>query len=288
VKSLAFRHVTFDWTRPYVMGVVNVTPDSFSDGGRYVGVDAAVAHAEALVAAGADMLDIGGEATNPKASPTGADEELRRVLPVIEAVTKRVQVPLSVDTTKAVVARAAIAAGAEVINDVSGGLFDPAMGAVVAELGAAYIVGHLRGGSIAEVFRAEAPVTLGEVIDELAQRLAALPEAARARVLVDPGLGFGKGADPAGNLDLLAHAGPLGAALGCPVVVGASRKRFLERLIAADRRGDTHAEAMLALDAATVGASLAAVAAGANIVRVHNVSLLRPALVAYWSTRVVS
>jgi dihydropteroate synthase len=275
MKPIAFRHSVLDWARPYLMGVVNVTPDSFSDGGRYVGVDAALAHAEALVAAGADLLDVGGEATNPKAAPVTAAEERARVVPVITAVATRLRVPIAVDTTKAEVARAAVGAGAELVNDVSGGLFDPAMPAALAELGAAYVCSHLRGASIAEVFAAEGAVGPDEVAAELGARLAALDPAVRARTLVDPGLGFGKGADPATNLALIAASGRLAAATGCPVLIGPSRKRFLRRLTGLEREAD--------LDAATVGACLAAVRAGAHVLRVHNVSLLRPAVIAYSS-----
>jgi dihydropteroate synthase len=257
------------------MGVVNVTPDSFSDGGRYHGVDAAVAHAEALVAAGADLLDVGGEATNPRATPVSAAEERARVVPVIEALAGRLTVPLAVDTTKAEVARAAVGAGAEIVNDISGGLFDPDLPAALAELGAAYVCSHLRGATLADVFAAEGEVSPDEVIAELAARLDVLDPAVRARTLVDPGLGFGKGADPAGNLALIAASGRLSATLGCPVLVGPSRKRFLRRLTGRDAEAD--------LDAATVGACLAAVRAGAHVLRVHNVSLLRPALIAYSS-----
>jgi dihydropteroate synthase len=275
MRPLTFRHTTLDWTRPYVMGVVNVTPDSFSDGGRFHAVDAAVAHAEALVAAGADLLDVGGEATNPKARPVDAAEELGRVLPVLEALAARVRVPLSIDTTKAAVARAAVAAGAEIVNDVSGGLFDPDMPAALAATGAAYVCSHLRGASLPEVFASETGVGPDQVIAELRDRLAALTPAVRARTLVDPGLGFGKGGDPATNLRLLAASGRLAAATGCPVLVGPSRKRFLRRLVGRDEEA--------ALDAATVGACLAAVRAGAHVLRVHNVSLLHPALIAYSS-----
>jgi dihydropteroate synthase len=276
LPAITFRGATLDWLRPYVMGVVNVTPDSFSDGGKYLGLEAAVSHGLAMVEAGADLLDVGGEATGPRATPVTAEDELRRVIPVIEALAARTSVPLSVDTTKAEVARAAVAAGAEVINDVSGGLFDPQMAAAVADTGAAYVCTHLRGRSLAEVFAAEGAVEWPDVARELRDRLAALPDAARARTLVDPGLGFGKGADPAGNAALIAHAGDLSEALGRPVLVGPSRKRFLARLIG---RGDAASEAER--DAATIGACLAAVKAGAHVLRVHDVQLLNAALIAY-------
>jgi dihydropteroate synthase len=262
----------FAWDRVLIMGVVNVTPDSFSDGGRYLDAAAAIAHGLALRDAGADLLDVGGEATNPRAAPVSAEDELARVLPVIEGLAAAGAL-VSVDTTKAVVARAACAAGAAVVNDVAGGRFDPDIGAAALEGGAAYVCGHLRGRSLAEVFAAEAPAGWREVADELAERLDALPAALRERTVVDPGLGFGKGADGRGNASLIAHAGDLARALGRPVLVGPSRKRFIGRLAgAADER---------ALDAGSVGACLAAAAAGANIVRTHDVSLLRPALAVY-------
>jgi dihydropteroate synthase len=276
---IAFRGLTLDWSRPYIMGVVNVTPDSFSDGGALAGVDDAVAHGERLAAEGADLLDVGGEATNPRATPVTAAEEIRRVVPVIERLAARVGAPLSIDTTKAEVARAALAAGAEIVNDVSGGLFDPALAQVAADAGAAYVCGHLRGRTLAVVFAAEAPAGWTEVAAELGARLAALPDALRPRTLVDPGLGFGKGADPAGNSALIRHAGDLAAATGCPVVLGPSRKRFLARLTGAGP-GD-----LRALDAATVGACLAGAAAGAHVLRVHDPGLLRAALVVYFEIR---
>ncbi|HET7500919.1 MAG TPA: dihydropteroate synthase [Kofleriaceae bacterium] len=258
-----------------VMGVVNVTPDSFSDGGRYLDADRAVAHGLQLLRDGADILDVGGEATNPRARPVGPDEELARVLPVVERLAAA-GARVSIDTTKASVARAAVAAGAQIINDVSGGLFDPDMADAIGD--ATYIAGHLRGRSLAEVFRGEAdarPLDWRTVGDELAARLAALPPAARERAWIDPGLGFGKGADPEANLALIRHSGDLGARLGRPVVVGASRKRFVRRAFG------VHDDDTAALDEASVAASLDAIRAGANVVRVHNVALLRAALALY-------
>ncbi|HSD87074.1 MAG TPA: dihydropteroate synthase [Kofleriaceae bacterium] len=255
---------------PLVMGVVNVTPDSFSDGGVYLDPAAAVAHGLELAAAGADILDVGGEATNPRATGVGATEELRRVLPVIERLVAA-GARVSIDTTKAEVARAAVGAGASIINDVSGGLFDPAMAGVLA--GVTYVAGHLRGRTLAEVFAAEAPASWREVADELGARIRALPEG--TRVWGDPGIGFGKGADPEGNAELLRHAGDIAAALRRPIVVGPSRKRFLRRLLGMQEPD------IQTLDAASVLASLAAVRAGAQVVRVHNVALLHMHLTAY-------
>jgi len=255
------------------MGVVNITPDSFSDGGLYIDPEAAIAHGLQLVRDGADLLDVGGEATNPRARAIPGDEELARVLPVIRGLVAA-GATVSIDTTKADVARAAVAAGAAIVNDVSGGLFDPAMAAAVDELGVTYIAGHLRGRTLAEVFAAEAPASWREVAGELAERLAALSPSARARAWVDPGIGFGKGADPIGNFALLSHAGDLGRALGRPVVVGPSRKRFLRSMIP----GEVTLEL---LDAASAAACVGAAATGASVLRTHNVALLRAGLTVY-------
>lgn len=242
-----------------VMGVVNVTPDSFSDG--YPSAEAAIAHGRQLAADGADILDVGGEATNPRATAIDADEELRRVLPVLRglvATGKR----LSIDTTKAEVARAAVRVGASIVNDVSGGLFDDDMARVVRDENVTYVAGHLRGRSLDEVFRAEVPLGWEVVAEELAARIDGLPA---DRVWVDPGIGFGKGGDGRGNFELLRHTNDLRRRLGCPLVVGPSRKRFLQRM-------------NVDLDAASVTACLAS---NADVVRIHNVALLRPALIAY-------
>ena len=251
---------------PLVMGIVNVTPDSFSDGGSYLAPAAAIAHGLALAADGADILDIGGEATNPRAHPVDATEELRRVIPVLEGLAGH---RLSIDTTKAAVARAAVTAGASIVNDVSGGLFDPEMTAAVAELGVVYIAGHLRARSLPEVFAAEGSVPWQDVAAELAARLPPGPSWG------DPGIGFGKGADPEGNVALLRHAGDIAATIRRPVVVGPSRKRFISRLLG------VQAPDIAMLDAASILASIAAVRAGAHVVRVHNVALLRRGLTAY-------
>lgn len=265
-----------------IMGVVNTTPDSFSDGGRYLEADAAVDHGIQLLHDGADLLDVGGEATNPHASPISMDDELARVLPVIERLAAT-GARISIDTTKASVAEAAVTAGATVINDVSGGLFDPEMTATVIRLAATgnvtYIAGHLRGRSLAEVFTAEVPVGWRRVAAELADRIAVFPPAVREHVWVDPGIGFGKGAEPEGNLELLRHAGDIGSELGRPVVVGPSRKRFLRTLLRGLGPG-RDADPLL-LDVGSVAACLGAVRSGALVVRAHNVALLRAALAVY-------
>lgn len=275
------------------MGVVNVTPNSFS-AGHTLDVDAAIEAGVALRRAGAEILDIGGEATNPRAAPVAEEEELARVLPVVRGLAAAVDAWLSIDTTKARVAAQAVAAGASLINDVSGGRFDPDMLDTAAELaradGVGYIAGHLRGRSLAEVFareparpaagapaaRAGDALTSAQVLTDLADQVAAMPAALRARCVVDPGLGFGKGDGPV-NLELLRSGDALFAATGRPVLMGPSRKRFLRRLLEPDASDASDA----ALDAATVGACLTAVRGGAHLLRVHNVALLRPALTVY-------
>ena len=260
--------------RVLVMGVVNVTPDSFSDGGRYASTEAAIAHGRALAAQGADILDVGGEATGPRSTPVGEADELARVIPVVEALARE-GLRVSIDTTKSAVAEAALAAGATIVNDVSGGVFDPRMRDVLAASRATFICGHLRGGSIAEVFALEgtSPVTFDEVVLELAARLEALPDAVAARTWLDPGIGFGKPWEV--NLELALGAARIGFALDRPVVIGPSRKRFLRHLLDPE---PTEAD----LDRATVAVCLRALEAGGPLVlRVHNVALLESALSAY-------
>lgn len=221
--------------RPRVMGVVNVTPDSFSDGGRYATSEAAVAHGLRLLADGADLLDIGGESTRPGATRPVVSEELARVVPVIRELAAAGAV-VSVDTMRAEVAEAALAAGAMVVNDVSGGLADPAMLRVVASAGAPYVAMHWRAHSdhMTDFARYDAPGgVVAAVRDELAARLEAMLAAgiAAERVVLDPGLGFAKRGEH--NWELLADLAPL-QALGLPLLVGASRKSFLGSLLGPD------------------------------------------------------
>ena len=238
--------------RPLVMGIVNVTPDSFSDGGRFLDADAAVAHALQLVADGADLLDIGGESTRPYAEPVAADEELRRVLPVIERLAAQVQVPISIDTSKAAVARAAIDAGAEIINDVTGLDGDPAMIALAVETGVGVCAMHMQGTPQTMQDNPTYADVVAEVRDYLRERRDALVAAgiARERICLDPGIGFGKTHEH--NITLMRHCHEFHA-LGCPLLVGHSRKGFLGKLI-----GDKEADRTNA----TVGAALAPGRAG--------------------------
>jgi len=255
--------------RPLVMGIVNVTPDSFSDGGRFRDAGPALARARRMVAEGADLLDVGGESTRPGAAEVSADEELARVLPVLERIRAELDVPVSVDTRKAAVAREVLAAGADAVNDVSA-LGDPGMAAAVAETDAGLVLMHMRG----------TPATMGEMTDyrdvaeDVAEELkrslgrALAAGIAPERIVVDPGVGFAKTAEQ--NLELIARLGVLRARLGRPVLLGVSRKAFIGRLL-----GGLPAEAR---DAGTVGACVAGLARGARIFRVHEVRAAREAL----------
>jgi dihydropteroate synthase len=248
------------------MGVLNVTPDSFSDGGRYADLDAAVAHGIQLHREGADLVDIGGESTRPGARRVDADTEAARVLPVIRALAAA-GVPMSIDTTRAVVADAALAAGASVVNDVSGGLADPAMGAVVAAAGCPWILMHWRGHSERMHELAEYRDVVAEVRAELAARVddALAAGVAADRIVIDPGLGFAK--RPEHNWQLTARLGEL-LDLGHPVLFAASRKSYLGRLLA-DPAGTPRPVDQRT--AATIATSVLAVAAGVWGVRVHEV-----------------
>jgi dihydropteroate synthase len=252
--------------RPLVMGVVNVTPDSFSDGGRWADTGGAVEHGLALLAEGADLLDVGGESTRPGATRPLVAEELDRVVPVIAALVDA-GAAVSVDTMRHEVARAALDAGAVLVNDVSGGLADPAVLEVVAERGAAYVAMHWRAHSDRMQQRASYDDVVAEVRDELADRVAAAERAgiARDRLVLDPGLGFAKTAEH--NWELLRRLAELGT-LGLPLLVGSSRKSFLGALLA-DAEG--HARAVDDREDAGVALTTIAALQGVWGVRVHQV-----------------
>jgi dihydropteroate synthase len=249
---------------PAVMGIVNVTPDSFSDGGRFLAPDDAIAHGLRLVAEGADVLDVGGESTRPGSDPVPADVELARVLPVVEALAAGAGVPISIDTTKASVARAALAAGASMVNDVSAFRGDPDMAAVVAEAGVAVCLMHMLGRPKTMQDDPRYDDVVSEVAAFLAERARAAEAAGvdRACICVDPGFGFGKTADH--NLALLRRLDAI-AAVGYPVLVGVSRKRFVGALARSERFDDA------ARVAGTVAANVAAFARGGWMFRVHDV-----------------
>jgi len=262
---------TFAWgERTYLMGVLNVTPDSFSDGGLHASPQAAIARGLELAGAGADLLDIGGESTRPGAAAVSTDEELQRVLPVIEELHARIDVPLSVDTSKSAVARAALGAGAAMVNDVTAFAGDSELAAVTAAAGAAACLMHMQGTPRTMQSDPRYEDVVAEVLEQLQTAIdrAEAGGMPRVRVLIDPGIGFGK--TPAHNLFLLRHLPEL-RVLGCPVLVGTSRKSFVGAL--------TGQKAPHRRLFGTLG-SVAAVAAraGADLVRVHDVGEAREAL----------
>jgi dihydropteroate synthase len=256
--------------RPLVLGVVNVTPDSFSDGGRFAAAESAVAHALALAAEGADLLDIGGESTRPGAEPVPAEEELARVLPVVEALAGRAGVPLSVDTSKAAVARECLRRGAHVINDVTSLAGDPEMAEVVRSSGAGAVLMHMQG-TPATMQRAPHYDDVAEDVARFFEsRLRDLAAAGleRERLVLDPGIGFGKTLEH--NLELLARLGEL-RRFGLPVCLGVSRKGFLGKVLGGRPVGERLAGSLAV-------ACYAAVRGTVQIIRAHDVRATRDAL----------
>lgn len=246
---------------PAIMGVLNVTPDSFSDGGRYLDPARAIEHGLAMEAHGAGIIDIGGESTRPVGARTVAiEEEIRRVMPVVEALAEKLRVPISIDTRKSAVAARALEAGAAMINDISAFEYDPAMALVAARARAAVVLMHMRGGAEDHLKFARYRDVAREVIAYLIARAEAAVRAgvARSRIILDPGIGFAKTARH--NLALL-DALPRLAAVGYPVMVGSSRKSFVRRIAGASERD---------IEFGTAAADALAVAAGASIVRVHD------------------
>jgi dihydropteroate synthase len=254
------------------MGVVNVTPDSFSDGGQWFGAEAAIKHGLDLFAQGADIVDVGGESTRPGARRVSAEEELRRIAPVVTELV-RAGVPTSIDTMRASVAEFGLKAGVQLVNDVSGGLADPEMPRLVAAAGVSYVVVHWRGHSHDMYSRAVYTDVVAEVRAELARRVDAVVAAGvdPARIVIDPGLGFGK--RPEHNWPILTSLAEIGRLGGraFPVLVGASRKRFLGLLLAGPDGPDGALRPFDGRDEATVAISALAALAGAWCVRVHQV-----------------
>ena len=271
---LALTHPGGALRRPLVMGIVNVTPDSFSDGGRHAAIDAAVTHGLRLVAEGADLLDVGGESTRPFSMPVDTAEEIRRTAEVVRRLACESGVPVSIDTSKAAVAERALECGAEIINDVTGLEGDPAMLALAVASRAGICAMHMQG----------TPATMqidprySDVVEEIYQWLAARRDTLlaagieEARICLDPGIGFGK--THAHNLALVSHAGRF-LDLGCPILVGHSRKGFIGKALEqALGRAATESDR----DAGTAGIACRLAAAGIQIVRVHAVGLVRSAL----------
>ena len=248
--------------RTLVMGILNVTPDSFSDGGTFIDPNAAVDHALEMIAQGADIIDIGGESTRPGADPVSAEDEIRRTVPVIEKIREQSNIPISIDTTKSDVARLALEAGADIINDISAFESDPAMAELAAESGAGVILMHMKGSPRTMQSNPVYGNVIEEVRDYLTSRIdmAIQHGVARNRIVIDPGIGFGKTLGH--NLALLRGL-PALAECGYPLLVGASRKSFIGQL--------TGRTAPIARRAGSLGAAAWVVVNGAHILRVHDV-----------------
>jgi len=256
------------------MGIINVTPDSFSDAGRFFDSQAAIDQGLRLVEDGADLLDVGGESTRPYSQPIALDEELSRVMPVIEALCQRVSVPVSIDTSKAAVARAAIAAGAEIINDVTGLGADPEMLAAARESGVGVCAMHMQGTPQTMQDNPMYGDVVAEILHYLRQRRDALLQVGIAadRICLDPGIGFGKTHQH--NLTLMANCWRFHE-LGTPLLVGHSRKGFIGKVL-----GDKEADRT----AGTIGAALSLAAQGVQIIRVHDIRPVREALLLFEAT----
>lgn len=264
---------------PLLMGILNVTPDSFSDGGQHDEVAAAVNHAKQLIADGADVIDVGGESTRPGSTAVSEKEELRRTIPVITEIAALSDVPISIDTTKAAVARQAIEAGATIVNDISGLTFDPEMVPLCAETEVAVCAMHIQGTPETMQQQPTYSDVVAEVTDVLRQHLETCVSAGInfERMCLDPGIGFGKTA--AHNLQLMQAIPSMKAELKRPLLIGHSRKRFLSKLLGRD------VEERLA---GTIGVSIALAENQADILRVHDVAAVRDSLTAWQAIRVGS
>ncbi|MBG1267096.1 dihydropteroate synthase [Nostoc sp. WHI] len=267
LSNLIIRGRCFEWgQRTYLMGILNVTPDSFSDGGEFNTTSAALAQAQALVAAGADIIDVGGQSTRPGAKQITLAEELNRVISVLQVLRPEISVPISVDTTRAAVARASVEAGADIINDISGGSFDSQMLPTVAELGVPIILMHIRGIPQTMQQQTDYQDLLTEIYSFLAQQigLATAVGIDLSKVIIDPGIGFAKNYEQ--NLEIFRSLRSL-TTLNCPILVGASRKSFIGRIL---NQPDPKARVW-----GTAAACCAAIFNGADILRVHDVQEMR-------------
>lgn len=259
--------------RTGIMGVVNVTPDSFSDGGKFLTPESAVAQGRKLAADGADILDIGGESTRPFADPVPADVEIERVIPVIGQLAAKISIPISIDTMKSEVARRAIGAGASIINDISALRFDPDLGAVAAEFGTPVVLMHMLGSPKTMQLSPSYTDLIGEISDFLEAAIVRAQQQgiSKSNIIIDPGIGFGKTVSH--NLLLLRQIQAF-AALDAPILVGPSRKSFIRKLLKDEHSDDIHPD-MPIVETGTQAAVAAAVLCGAHIVRVHDVARTR-------------
>ncbi len=267
ISKLIAQH-PFNWgDRTYLMGVINITPDSFSDGGQYNSVTAACQQAAQFVQAGADILDIGGESTRPGAAPVSSEQELERVIPVIQGIRQQgLTMPISIDTTKAIVARSAIEAGANLVNDVSGGIFDPDMLKTIAALDVPIVLMHRRGTPTTMQQLTDYPDLIAAVGNFLADRIQVALDCGidRSNLIIDPGIGFAKTYQQ--NIDLIRNLSLLRQRLQLPLLVGVSRKSFIGQIL---QQPDPQQRIW-----GTAAACCAAIANGADILRVHDVAAM--------------
>ncbi|NJL63193.1 MAG: dihydropteroate synthase [Methylacidiphilales bacterium] len=268
-NPLKIRNSTFSWgMRTYIMGVLNVTPDSFSDGGNFNTVDAALSQAELMIDAGVDIIDIGGQSTKPGAEQVSLAEEINRVIPVLQAIRPITNLAISVDTTRAEVAKAAIKAGADIINDISGGTFEPEILKIVAEAGIPIIIMHIRGTpqTMQQQNNTDYEDVIAEIISFLSEQIRKAVEIGikREKIIIDPGIGFAKKYEQ--NLEIFRRLPEL-QTLNCPILVGASRKSFIGRIL---NESDPKKRVW-----GTAAACCAAIFNGANLIRVHDVKEMR-------------
>jgi dihydropteroate synthase len=253
-----------------IMGVVNITPDSFSDGGKFFDTDVAIAQGEKLAADGADILDIGGESTRPFSDPVPVEEEIRRVVPVIEQLAQRVSIPISIDTTKAAVARRALDAGASIINDVAALRFDPGLANLAVEFDTPLILMHMLGEPKSMQVSPDYDNLIDDILNFLEDAVVRAENlgVSRSKIIVDPGIGFGKTVTH--NLLLLKHVQAF-ASLDLPILIGPSRKAFIRKILKQPHEEDIRAD-LPVVEAGTQAAVAAAVLNGAHIIRVHDVA----------------
>jgi dihydropteroate synthase len=269
-NQLIIREYCFIWgQRTYLMGILNITPDSFSDGGQFNTTSAALAQAQAMVAAGADIIDIGGQSSRPGAKLITLTEELDRLLSVLQIIRPEIAVPISVDTTRADVAKAAVAAGADIVNDISGGTYDPEMLPTVASLDVPILLMHIRGTPQTMQEQTDYQDLMGEIYSFLSQQISAAIAVGikQNKIIIDPGIGFAKNYEH--NLEIFRRLQTL-KMLGCPILVGASRKSFIGKIL---NQPDPKARVW-----GTAAACCAAIFNGTDIVRVHDVPEMRDVL----------
>lgn len=275
IKKMEWKGFTLDFaSNPIIMGILNTTPDSFSDGGRYLDMDKAIAHGLELIGSGAGIIDIGGESSRPFSEEVSEDEEMERVIPVIKRLAKEIDIPISIDTVKARVAMEAIKAGASMINDISAMENDPAMAEVASKTGVPIILMHMKGTPKTMQVNPQYDDLMGEIMDYLESRINVALAAGikKDKIILDPGIGFGKNINH--NLILIKHLKTI-QKLGYPVLMGPSRKSFIQKILS-DSRGKTVQANDLEAEQGTMAAATACLMNGAQIVRVHDVKTFAP------------